>query len=65
MLSRPIEAVNRRYSIAGKSVASRTGEAYDARDSGPIGHSRLWANEPDCVACSIARKEVDEFTIGN
>jgi hypothetical protein len=51
---------------AGKFVASRTGEAYDARGSGPIGNLGLLARRtgPAWLAASLGR-ELDEFTIGN
>ncbi len=49
----------------GKFVASRTGEAYDARDSGSIENFGLLANGPHAWLASVARKEIDEFTTGN
>jgi hypothetical protein len=68
MLSRPVDAVNRRPSAAnlrceplmilatGKFVASRTGEAYDARDSGSIENFGLLARR----TARVARKRRSE-----
>ena len=49
----------------GKSVVLRPMEAYDARDRAQSEISTLGETDGTCVACSVVRKGIDEFTIGN
>jgi hypothetical protein len=49
----------------GKSVVLRPMEAYDARDKAQSEISALGETDGKCVVCSVVRKEIDGFTIGN
>jgi hypothetical protein len=40
-------------------------EAYDARDKAQSEISALGETDGKCVVCSVVRKEIDGFTIGN
>lgn len=49
----------------GKSVVLRLMEAYDARDRAQSEISTLGEPDGTYAVCSVVRKEIDGFTIGN